>query len=40
VATVTHDQQVTVAEAEALRAICAALHVPLPLVPIAATAPR
>jgi hypothetical protein len=40
VATFTHDQQVTVPEAEALRAICAALHAPLPLVPMAATAPR
>ena len=40
VATVTHDQQVTVAEAEALRAICAALHVPLPMVPMGASAPR
>ena len=31
VATITHDHRVTVAEAEALRAICATLHVPLPL---------
>ena len=38
VATLTHDQQVTVAEAEALRAICAALHVPLPMVPHGAPA--
>jgi len=40
VATVTQNQQMTVAEAEALRAICAALHVPLPMVPVGATAPR
>jgi Zn-dependent protease with chaperone function len=31
VATAAHDHQVTVAEAEALRAICAVLHVPLPM---------
>ena len=31
VATVTHDHQVTLEESEILRAICAALHVPLPL---------
>ncbi len=30
VATVTHDDRVTVAEAELLRAICACLHVPVP----------
>ena len=33
VATAAHDHQVTVAEAEALRAICAVLHVPLPMPP-------
>ena len=31
-ATVTHDHQVTLEETEILRAICAALHVPLPLM--------
>lgn len=31
VTTVTHDHQVTIAEGEALRAICAVLHVPLPM---------
>ena len=40
VATVTQNQQMTVAEAQALSAICAALHVPLPMVPVGATAPR
>ena len=40
VATLTHDQQVTVAEAEALRAICGALHVPLPMVPTGTPLPR
>jgi hypothetical protein len=30
-ATVTHDHRVTVPEAESLRAICAVLHVPLPM---------
>ena len=33
--TVTHDRQVTVAEGEILRAICAVLHVPLPMAPAA-----
>lgn len=31
IATITHDHQVTLEETEILRAICAALHVPLPL---------
>jgi hypothetical protein len=30
VATVTHDQQLTMGEAELLRAVCASLHCPLP----------
>ena len=30
VRTVAHDQQLTLAEAELLRAVCAALHCPLP----------
>ncbi len=30
--TVTHDQQVTSAEAELLRAVCAAIHTPLPIL--------
>jgi hypothetical protein len=30
VATVTHDQQLTMGEAELLRAVCAGLHCPLP----------
>jgi Zn-dependent protease with chaperone function len=30
VATVTHDQQLTIGEAELLRAVCASLHCPLP----------
>ena len=30
VATVTHDQQLTLGEAELLRAVCASLHCPLP----------
>jgi hypothetical protein len=28
--TVTHDQQLTISEAELLRAICASIHCPLP----------
>jgi Zn-dependent protease with chaperone function len=35
VATVTHDQQLTIGEAELLRAVCASLHCPLP--PLVAT---
>jgi Zn-dependent protease with chaperone function len=38
-ATAAHDHQVTVAEAEALRAICAVLHVPLPMPPPMTEAP-
>jgi hypothetical protein len=34
-ATVTHDQQLTIGEAELLRAVCASLHCPLP--PLVAT---
>ncbi len=30
VATVTHDQQLTMGEAELLRAVCASVHCPLP----------
>jgi hypothetical protein len=30
VATVTHDQQLTMGEAELLRAVCASMHCPLP----------
>jgi len=30
VATVTHDQQLTIGEAELLRAVCASVHCPLP----------
>src|SRR5204863_197575 len=37
-ATIGHDNQVTVGEAELLRTICAALHCPLP--PMLETAPR
>lgn len=33
VATIAHDHQITTAETEALRAICAVLHVPLPMQP-------
>ena len=39
VATVTHDQRVTVAEEQALRAICAALQVPRPMLPLSASVP-
>ncbi len=39
VATAAHDHRVTVAEAEALRAICAVLHVPLPMPPPVTEAP-
>jgi DNA replicative helicase MCM subunit Mcm2 (Cdc46/Mcm family) len=35
VATVTHDQQLTIGEAELLRAVCASVHCPLP--PLVAT---
>jgi hypothetical protein len=35
VATVTHDQQLTMGEAELLRAVCASVHCPLP--PLVAT---
>ena len=36
VATVTHDQQLTIGEAELLRAVCASIHCPLP--PLVASA--
>lgn len=36
--TVTHDQQLTIAEAELLRVVCASLHCPLP--PLLQAAPR
>jgi Zn-dependent protease with chaperone function len=39
VATIAHDHQVTVAEGEALRAICALLHVPLPMAAPGAATP-